>query len=299
MHRKAYAFLILTMLFWGGNAVAGRFAVGHVSPMMLTTLRWLIAVAVIVPLSWPKLRKDWPAIRRHLPLLVGLGAVGFTFFNATMYSALTYTTAINVAIEQAGMPMVIFLANFVLFRMRVTWLQIVGFVMTLAGIAVTASNGDPGRLAGLDINFGDALMLLAVLLYGAYTVALRFKPRIHWQSLISVLAASALVTSLPFLLWESASGNLIAPDATGWGVAFYAALLPSLASQVLYIRGNELIGGNRASLFINLVPIFGTVLSVLILNETFHLFHLVAMALVLGGIWLAENSGRKQAAAAF
>lgn len=299
MHRKADAGLILTMLFWGGNSVAGRLAVGHVSPMMLTTLRWLIAVVVILPLSWPKLRKDWPVIRRNLPLLVGLGAVGFSIFNATMYSALTYTTAINVAIEQAGMPMVIFLANFVLFRMRVTWLQIVGFVMTLAGIAVTASNGDPRRLAGLDINFGDALMLLAVLFYGAYTVALRFKPRIHWQSLILVLAASAFVTSLPFLLWERAAGGMIAPDATGWAIAFYAALLPSLLSQVLYIRGNELIGGNRASLFINLVPIFGTFLSVLILNETFHLFHLVAMALVLGGIWLAENSGRKQAAAVF
>ena len=298
MHRKAYVFLVLTMLLWGGNSVAGRLAVGHISPMMLTTLRWVIALAVLVPLSWTSLREDWPVIRRNFLLLAALGAIGFTFFTAAMYSALTYTTAINAAIEQAGMPMVIFLANFILFHTRVTWLQIAGFVMTLAGIAVAASNGDPGRLAGLDINFGDALMLLAVLFYGAYTVALRFKPTIHWQSMITILVVSAFATSLPFLWWEHASGGLIAPDAMGWAIALYAALLPSLTAQVFYIRGNELIGGNRASLFINLVPIFGTVLSLLILNETFHLFHLLAMALVLGGIWLAENSGRKQAAAA-
>lgn len=299
MHRKAYALLILTMLFWGGNSVAGKLAVGHISPMMLTTLRWVIALAVLVPLSWTSLREDWPVIRRNFLLLAALGAIGFTFFTAAMYSALTYTTAINAAIEQAGMPMVIFLANFILFRIRVGWLQIVGFVMSLVGIALTASHGELSRLTGLKINFGDALMLLAVLSYGSYTVALRFKPPIRWQSTIFILSASAFVTSIPFLAWEIASGGLIAPDATGWGVTVYAALLPSVVAQVFYIRGNELIGGNRASLFINLVPIFGIVLSVLILRETFHLFHLVAMTLVLGGIWLAENSGRKQAAAAF
>lgn len=296
MHRKAYALLMTTMLLWGGNAVAGRLAVGHVSPMMLTMLRWAIAVVVIAPLSWPQLRRDWPVIRRHLPLLAGLGAVGFSLFNATLYSALTYTTAINVTIEQAGMPMLIFLANFLLFGMRVTWLQIVGFMLTLVGIAITASNGDLAQLAALKINFGDALMLLAVLWYGSYTVALRFKPDIHWQSTITVLASAAFVTSLPFVAWEAASGGLVVPDARGWGLAFFAGLLPSLVAQIFYIRGNELIGGNRASLFINLVPIFGTLLSVMILGETFHPFHLVAIILVLGGIWLAENSGRKHSA---
>lgn len=298
MHRKAYIFLILTMVFWGGNSVAGKLAVGHISPMMLTTLRWVISLAVLLPLSWSSLRQDWPVIRRNLPLLTALGATGFTLFAAAMYSALTYTTAINAAIEQAGMPMIIFLANFILFRIRVGWMQIVGFVMTLVGIALTASNGELSRLVGLRINFGDALMLLAVLFYGAYTVALRFKPPIRWQSTIFILSAAASVTSLPFLAWEIASDGLLAPDATGWGVTVYAALFPSLIAQVLYIRGNELIGGNRASLFINLVPIFGIVLSVLILRESFHLFHLLSMALVLGGIWLAENSGRKQDAAA-
>jgi hypothetical protein len=140
-------------------------------------------------------RRDIKVIRANLPLLMAYGAVGFACFNNLLYSALEHTTAINVAIEQAGMPMVIFLANFLLFRIRVTPAQIAGFVLTLAGVAVTASSGSLARLIGLELNRGDALMLLAVLCYGGYTVALRYKPDLHWQSMITVMAASAFLTS--------------------------------------------------------------------------------------------------------
>lgn len=296
MYRNAYVLLLLTTLFWGGNAVAGKLAVGHVSPMLLTMMRWGFAVAFLTALGWPRLLKDWPVIRRHIGLLVLLGLTGFTVFNVALYTALTYTSAINTSIEQAGIPMVIFAANFLLFRMRVTLGQIAGFALSLVGIALTASHGDPLSLFELDMNFGDALMLIAVLVYSAYTVALRFKPDIHWQSLMIMLTASAFVTSIPFAVWEVGTGNAIAPDLRGWALTAYIVLFPSIVAQIFYIRGVELIGANRAGLFINMVPIFGTLLSVIILGETFELYHAAAMVLVLGGIWLAEHSGRKMAA---
>lgn len=296
MYRNAYVLLLLTTLFWGGNAVAGKLAVGHVSPMLLTLMRWGFAVAFLAALGWPRLLKDWPVIRRHFGLLVLLGLTGFTVFNVALYTALTYTSAINTSIEQAGIPMVIFAANFLLFRMRVTLGQIAGFALSLVGIALTASHGNPLTLFALDMNFGDALMLIAVLVYSAYTVALRFKPDIHWQSLMIVLTASAFVTSIPFAVWEIGSGNAIAPDLRGWALTAYIVLFPSILAQIFYIRGVELIGANRAGLFINMVPIFGTLLSVVILGETFELYHAAAMVLVLGGIWLAEHSGRRMAA---
>ena len=295
MHRTAYVLLLLTMLFWAANAVAGKFAVGHISPMLLVTLRWLVAAVLAAWLARKKLRGDWPAIRSNLPFLFLLGAAGFTGFNAALYSALNYTTAINVSIEQAGLPIVIFLANFLLFRMKVTWLQILGVVLTIIGIALTASHGDFTRLAGLDLNFGDALMLLAVLSYGGYSVALRFKPVIHWTTMIFVLSVAAVVSSIPFTLWEYGAGHTILPDMTGWAIALFTAVFPSILGQVFYIWSNEMIGSNRAGLFINLVPIFGTLLSIALLGEAFEPFHAVAIVLVLGGIWLAEHSGRKLA----
>ncbi|TIM63549.1 MAG: DMT family transporter, partial [Mesorhizobium sp.] len=151
------------------------------------------------------------------------------------------------------------------------------------------------QLLKLDLNFGDAIMLIAVLCYSFYSVGLRLKPAIRWQSLMLALSIAALVTSLPFFLWEVAAGKVIIPDARGWAIAFYTAIGASVVSQIFYIRGIELIGANRAGLFINLVPIFGTLLSVLIVGETFQLYQGVALVLVLGGISLAEYSGRKMA----
>ncbi|MER8396642.1 DMT family transporter [Mesorhizobium sp. M1348] len=298
MHRAAYLFLLFTTLLWGGNSVAGKLAVGHISPMTLVFLRWLLAVLILLPIGWGTLRQDWPVVRRHWLLLGGLGACGFAFFNTIFYTALNYTTAINVSIEQAAIPIVIIIANFVFFRLRVNGVQVIGVVLTIAGVAVTASHGDPRQLLRLDLNFGDAIMLVAVLCYSFYSVGLRLKPVIRWQSLMLALSVAALITSLPFFLWEIAAGKVIVPDTRGWAVAFYTAIGASVMSQIFYIRGNELIGANRAGLFINLVPIFGTLLSVLIVGETFQLYQALALALVLGGISLAEYSGRKMAASA-
>ena len=118
MHRTAYLLLVLTTLFWGGNAIAGKLAVGHVSPMLLTALRWGIAMVILWLIGRKQLRTDWQLVRGKLPLLMALGFLGFAVFNIALYSALLYTTAINVSIEQAAMPMLIFAANFLLFRLR-------------------------------------------------------------------------------------------------------------------------------------------------------------------------------------
>ncbi len=289
MHRTAYLLLLVATFAWGGNAVAGKLAIGHVSPMVLVSLRWGLAVLFLLPFSAGKLVEDWPTVRRHLPLLLALGACGFTLFNAILYVALNHTTAINVSIEQAGIPIFIIIANFMLFRTRTSRAQLVGVFLTVTGVVLTASHGDPRQLLLLDLNFGDAIMIIAVLLYSGYSVALRGKPALQWQSLILVLCISAAVTSIPFLLWEIAVGSAIAPDAKGWLIVFYTAVGASVIAQVSYIRGIELIGPNRAGLFINLVPIFGTLLSILIVGETFHPYHAAAMALVFGGIWLAER----------
>ncbi len=293
--RNAYVLLLLTTLFWGGNAVAGKLAVGHISPMLLTTLRWGLACVVLAAFGWPRLKADWAVIRKRLGYLTLLSSAGFTAFNLSLYSALLYTSAINVSIEQAGMPMLIFVANFILFHLRVSWAQIVGFVVSLAGVVLTAAHGEPAKLLDLDVNFGDALMLVAIVLYGGYTVALRYKPAIHWKSLMLVMCVAAFVSSIPFAAWEITTDRAIWPDARGWAIVVYTAILPSIISQAFYIRGVELIGANRAGLFINLVPIFGTLLSIAILGEDFHLYHAVALVMVLGGIWLAEHSGRKRA----
>lgn len=296
MPRNAYVLLVLTTLFWAGNAIAGKLAVGHVSPMLLNTMRWLVAGAVLGALYRDAIRAEWPVVRQNAGLLFLLGGFGFTGFSVALYAGVVHTTAINVSIEQAAMPLVVFLLNFLLFRAGVTAAQVAGFLLSIAGVALTVSHGDPARLAEMDFNVGDLIMLAGVLCYGGYTAALRLKPRLGWQTLLFALMLAGFVTSLPFSAWEFAAGAGTVPTATGWALVVFTAIFPSLLGQAFFIRGVELIGANRAGLFINLVPIFGTLLSILILGEAFHLYHAAALAMVLGGIWLAENSGRKRGA---
>jgi drug/metabolite transporter (DMT)-like permease len=293
MTQRAYIYLVLTTLFWGANAIAGKLAVGEISPMLLTSVRWLLAVTVLLSFAWPQVRRDLPMIRKHWRVMAALGATGFACFNIALYSALEFTSAINVVILQAGMPLVIFIANFLIFRIPVTGGQVVGFFLTVAGVMTVASGGDIGKLLSLTLNRGDALMLLAVLIYGGYTVALRYRPVLHWQSMMAVMASSAFVVSIPFTFWEIGVGRVIWPGPEGLAIAAYTAIFPSLISQVLFIQANGLIGSNRAGLFVNLVPIFGTILSVAVLRETLHLYHVLALVLVMSGIALAERVKRK------
>lgn len=288
MQIRAYIYLMLTTLLWGGNSVAGKLAVGHVSPMVLNAGRWTLAVAILLCISIPQLKADWPVIRRNIPLLLGLGAVGYTVFNGFLYSALHYTTAVNAAIEQGGVPVLIFLLNFLLFRIAASKIQIVGFMISFIGVALTAGHGDLTSLLSLRLNIGDGLMLLAGLSYALFTIALRWKPELHWKSTMATLAFGAMLATIPLLLWEKSNGSMILPDKTGVALIIFCGLLPSLVSQTLYIAGIAIIGANRAGLFINLVPIFGTMLSVLVIGEHLAWFHIVALVLVLGGIALAE-----------
>lgn len=288
LNSRAYFYLSVTALFWGANSVAGKLAVGHVSPMVLTTYRWIVALIIILAFMMPQVKRDWPMIRKHWLQLLLYGIFGFTAFNALLYTALGYTSAINAVIEQAGIPMLIFVFNFVLFRIQASIAQIIGFSVTLIGVLVTAAHGEFSALAELEFNFGDALMLCAAIVYAAYTVSLRWKPDLHWQSFIAAPAFGALLSAIPLFFWELSRGAAIFPDTTGWAIVLYAGIFPSLLSQVLYVRGVEMIGANRAGLFINAIPVFGTILSVLLIGETLYSFHVVALLLVLGGIAIAE-----------
>src|SRR5690606_23523982 len=116
-------------------------------------------------------------------------------------------------------------------------------------------------LVDLTVNFGDALMLIAVVAYAIYTVSLRWKPMIDWRTLMALPALFAMLTTVPLVLWEMSADAAIWPDTRGWVIVLYTALFASLLAQVLYIKGVEGIGPNRASLFINLIPVFGTLLS--------------------------------------
>jgi drug/metabolite transporter (DMT)-like permease len=295
---RPYLILVLCVAFWGGNVVAGKAAVGHIDPYTLMILRWAGALLAVLPFAAQPLARAWPVLRRKWWLYLIYGAVGFATFNMLVYIAAYFTSGVNAALDQVAINIFVMLANFVLFRTRVHSLQLLGVALTIAGVAITATQGNLARLLALDINFGDALVILACLAYAAYSIALRWRPATDWLSFLAASCAAALVASLAFQAVlgggiESFAGALPGVTPLGWLIVAYVIVFPSLVSQLLYARAVELIGANRASLFINLIPLFGSVGSVLILGERFEGFHLVAAALIVVGIVLAEWSARK------
>ena len=217
-----------------------------------------------------------------------MGALGFTGFNAVYYVAAHYTTAVNIGIIQGSIPVFVLIGAFAAYRTAVSPLQVGGVAVTMLGVVLVGTGGDLARIAALAINRGDLLMVVACLLYAGYTVALQRRPPVAALSLFTALAAAALLASLPLVALEAASGQLQWPTATGWIIVVLAVLFPSFVAQMFFIRGVELIGPGRAGVFINLVPVFASILAVAILGESFAAFQATALGLVLGGIWLSE-----------
>lgn len=279
----------MTALCWGGNAVFGRLAVGEISPMLLVTCRWLGVLLLIAVFANRYIRKDWPVLRRHLRFAAAMGALGFTAFNALFYVAAHSTTAVNIGIIQGSIPVIVIIGAYLAYRTPVTPMQAGGVVLTVIGVAVVASEGSIERLASLQISRGDALMVAACLLYGGYAVGLVKRPLVSAMGFFTAISAAAFLASLPLVVFEAMLGQLQWPTATGWVVVILVTLFPSFLAQIFFMRGVELIGPGRAGVFVNLVPVFASVLAVLVLDEPFEFYHGAALLCVLGGIWISEK----------
>ena len=289
---RPYLLLTLTMLMWGGNAVASRLAVGEISPLTFTFLRWTIPVAILGVALREQLLAHRVELIQRWPMILLMGTLGLTVFNALMYVAAHHTSAVNITILQGSMPVLVLIGALLFYGTRIHGRQIIGMAVTLLGVLLVAARADFATLMSFSFNIGDVWMLVACCLYAGYTVALRTRPPVPGLVFFAALAGVALLTSVPLMAYEVASGTVTWPTLRGWLIVLYVGLFPSFVSQVLFMRGVELIGPGRAGLFVNLVPIFGALLAVLILGEPFAVYHAVGLALVLGGIWLAERKQR-------
>lgn len=290
---RAYALLVFTTLCWGFNAVFGRLAVGEVSPMAVVAGRWGCTMLLLLVLAHNNVIRDWPALRPRLGYVAAMGVFGYAVFNGLFYMAAHYTTALNIGILQGSMPVFVLLGAFLVYRTAVTRVQAAGVAATVFGVVTIGSGGDLHRLAALALNQGDLLMIAACMLYAGYTVGLRRRPQASSLGLFAVMASAAFLASLPLLAGEIAQGRFQWPTPTGWGLILAIAIFPSFLAQIAFIKGVELIGPGRAGVFINLVPVFASILAIVVLSEPFKPYHAVALALVLGGIWLSERGKPK------
>src|SRR5215470_2288053 len=161
LNNQPYLLLSLTSLFWAGNIVLARRVAGHVPPLTLSCLRWVGVFLILLPFAYPHLKRDWPVLRAHLPLMLLLTATGFAFNNAISYWAMQYTQALNALLIQSAGPLFVALWSLLLFGVRLTLAQLAGIVISLLGVLIIILRGDPSALAAIQFNKGDLMFASA------------------------------------------------------------------------------------------------------------------------------------------
>ncbi len=284
---SAVLLLVLTNLFWAASMIVARAVHDLVPPVALAFWRWLIALALVLAIAWPELRRDWPILLRHWQLMFVLGTFGIGAYNAITYVGLQTTTALNALLMQSATPLAILLCSFLLFRERPNVLQVVAVLISLLGVLVIAAQGSLAAMLHLSLNRGDAYILLGIAIYAVYAALLRRRPAVHPLSFLAATFAVGTANLFPLYVWERMSGAVIHPTAGALLAIVFIGVCPAFVAYLFFNRGVELIGANRAGHFIHLIPVFGSLLAVFTLGELFRAYHLAGIVLIGGGILLA------------
>jgi drug/metabolite transporter (DMT)-like permease len=286
---QPYLLLSITALCWAGNAVVGKLAAGHIPPVTLSFLRWFFAFLIILPFSWRHVAQDWNAIRGKLGIMILLSITGISAFNTMQYWSLEHTQAINTLLLQPTAPLFVAMWSLALFGVRLTAAQAIGIVLSLVGVLVIMLRGDLLDLKNIDFNRGDLIFALALLIFGFYSVLSSKRPVIHALSFAAFTFGCGAACLIPLFLWELYARPTMELNGANLLTLFYVAVFPSTVAYLCFNRGVALIGANRAAPFFHLVPVFGTIMSIVFLAEHPQPFHFIGFALVLTGVFVASR----------
>ncbi len=294
LYASPYLLLSLTALFWSLNWVIGRAIAGHVTPFALAFIRWVVAIAVMMPFAWRDIRAHWPVIRREWRMMTWLAFWGTGLHNVFAYSGLQYTTATNGVILTSSVPVMIIVLGWLVYRETITRVQSLGLVVSLAGVLAILTRGDPAVLARLTLNKGDLVVLAGMACWSAYTIFLRTKPPgLPGLALLTCCAWIGLALLVPFVAIEMLylDGKFEVTLSTVSAVV-YLGVFPSFVGYIFWNRGVHEVGSNVAGIFMHLMPLFGALLAWIFLGERIHPFHVAGMALILAGIALTTRARR-------
>jgi drug/metabolite transporter (DMT)-like permease len=286
----AYAMLTLAALFWGGSAVVGRAAAGHVPPFALTFWRWAFAFVVFIPLGGGALWRQREAARRNWKALVALSFLGMGGFSVPYFYGLIYTQAANAAILNALSPMLILIISAFTLGTSIAARQLVGVVLGIGGAGLIVFRGELAELLGLSVNVGDALILVSMVFWAFYTVALR-KASVGLDQGAFMLCLTGLAVPMiaPFYAIELASGQGFDLNLFNVGIILYAGVCSSVLAYICWNLGVVRVGPAKAGFAQYLVPVFGALLAVAILGESLRWFHLAGIVAIFAGIAISSR----------
>ena len=288
-YNTSSALLIFTTLFWAFNTIFGQLAVGEISPLQIVPLRWILVSSVMWFIFGNDVKTNWQIIKPEINKIILMALMGFTGFNVLFYTASQYTNAINLGIIQSSVPVYVLLGGYFFYKTSITALQGLGVMISIIGVTIITTNGDIEILLNLQLNKGDLIMLVACLMYSYYTLSLKTRLQIPGIAFFTLMSVIANFLALPLFIIDYLINGINYPSINGLIITILVAIFPSSLAQIFYLRAVDIAGPGKAGIYTNIVPIFSSILAVILLNQRFEIFHGVSLVLVLSGIWLSER----------
>ena len=290
-NERAYIFLILATLFWSGNFIVGKAASFYeIPPFTLNFYRWTFAWLILAPFTLKEIFEKKEYILKNIKLILVLGITSITIFNSIVYYSLNFTQVISGVLMISTIPVMIIAFCWLLKIEKTNIHQILGVIFSLFGVVVIITKANLGILLNLDFNKGDLWMVVAMFAWAMYSALLRKKKfEISQITLLQTIISAGLIFLLPAYLIEFSLGHIARIDLPFVLTLTYVVLFPGLSSFILWIKGISIIGSNRSGIFLHLMPIFSTILAIMIFDEKFMIYHLIGAILIITGIILSSR----------
>tara|TARA_Y100000996_G_scaffold414861_1_gene407107 strand:- start:226 stop:1086 length:861 start_codon:yes stop_codon:yes gene_type:complete len=276
---------------WSGNFIVGKFAyLFEVPPLTLNFLRWASVWLILIPFTYKEIYKNFTHIKKNWIVISFMGIITISTFNSVVYFALTYTQVINAVLVLSAIPAVTIVISSIMRVDKTNIFQLFGLLLSIIGVTAIISNADIQKISALNFNKGDLWMLVCVFTWAIYSTLLKkHKFRFSQFTLIQLMVSVGIIFLIPQFFYEKSIGLEVNFNKAFFIILFYVVIFPALAAYYCWQKGVEIVGPNRATMFIQLMPLLGAVLAIIIFKEKFELYHFAGASFILTGIYLSNR----------
>ena len=293
MSKKYYAYLLLVLaaLFWSGNFIVGKFAtLFEIPPLTLNAFRWISVWLILMPFTYKEIYNNLPTVKKNWLVISFMGIITISTFNSVVYFALNFTQVINAVLVLAAIPAATIVFSSLMKIEKTNFFQLLGLFFSIIGIGAIISNGNIQKLISLSFNKGDLWMLVCVFTWALYSTLLKkHKFKFSQFSLIQLMVSVGILFLIPQFFYEKSIGLEVNFNKPFFLILFYVVVFPAIVAYYCWQKGIEIIGPNRATMFIQLMPLFSATMAIIIFSEKFELYHFAGAAFIVSGIYLSNK----------
>ena len=286
---SAYIFLIFATAFWGGNIIAAKVAsIISLEPIKLSFYRNIVVIIILLPFVFYKIKIIFEIFKQNWKIIIFFSILSVSIFNTFMNIALTTSSVISTSLMPSFAPSMIIIFSLIIYKSKISYLQLIGVIVSFIGFINIIIRGDINNIESLNFVKGDLWMLSCVCSWAFYSVMLKKSPKeLDNISFLFLIFFIGNFFVLPFYITESIiNDSFIIDEKFGLMLVLYLGVGPALISFLLWVKSVKVIGANKSGLFLNLIPIFSSLISIIFLKETLESYHIIGALLIFSGIYL-------------